>query len=514
VYGGRGGEARQKWSEIALETIYYPPVTIHRQTEFRESLLAELRKLPQETEWVEFKENKAEPSEIGEYISALANSAALAGKTKAYLVWGIRDSDHAVVGTSFRPEQEKVGNEALENWLLRLLTPKIEFSFSDLSFENLRVVLLEIQHAFRHPVQFQGTEFIRVGSYKKKLKDFPEKERGLWRIFDQVPFEVASAADHVQASEVIELLDVGSYFSLMRRPVPDSRNLALQNLQADALISPNGAGRWDITNLGAILFARKLEDFSHLKRKSIRVIKYDGTSRVKTLREQVGGRGYANGFEGLIDFLTSSLPTSEIVRRALRTDAPAFPDLAVRELVANALIHQDFFVTGAGPMIEIFDDRLEITNPGKPLIATERFVDSPPHSRNEQVASLMRRVGVCEERGSGWDKIVFETEVHQLPAPLAESMDENTRVVLFSHRPLSRMDKDDRVRAVYLHACLRYVNREHTTNTSVRERFGIEPHNSAAASRMIREAVESQVIHAHDASAAPKMRRYVPFWAT
>jgi len=185
----------------------------------------------------------------------------------------------------------------------------------------------------------------------------------------------------------------------------------------------------------------------------------------------------------------------------------------VRELVANALIHQDFFVTGAGPMVEIFNDRIEITNPGAPLVDTQRFVDTPPKSRNEALASLMRRIGICEERGSGVDKVVHQTELYQLPAPLFEAAGDNTRAVLFAHRPLTRMDKADRVRACYLHACLRYVNREYVTNTSIRERFGIEAQNIAAASRLIREAVETGLLVPYDAEAAPKLRRYMPWWA-
>ena len=227
------------------------------------------------------------------------------------------------------------------------------------------------------------------------------------------------------------------------------------------------------------LFAKRLEGLRNLRRKAVRVIQYRGSSRVETLKEQVGNRGYASGFEGLIGFINGLLPSNEVIEQALRKTVPRFPELAVRELVANALIHQDFFVTGAGPMVEIFEDRIEITNPGVPLVDTQRFVDSPPRSRNETLASLMRRIGICEERGSGWDKVVFQSEVYQLPAPLAEVADDHTRVVLFAPRPLSSMDRAERVRAAYLHACLRYVNREYLTNTSVRQRFGIEARNSA-----------------------------------
>jgi len=197
----------------------------------------------------------------------------------------------------------------------------------------------------------------------------------------------------------------------------------------------------------------------------------------------------------------------------LRRDVPVYPELAVRELVANAIIHQDFFIRGSGPMIEIFSDRMEITNPGIPLVRTERFLDSPPRSRNEALASFLRRAGICEERGSGIDKVVFQTELYQLPAPLFEVAEEHTRALLFAPKPLREMEKDDRVRACYLHACLKYVNREFMTNATLRERFGIDPKNSALASRIIRDTVEQELIRLSDPDSSRKHSKYIPFWA-
>ena len=486
---------------------------VNRSAEYLTGLVQELRKLPSETGWAEFKANKYTPQDIGEYVSALANSAALSGKPYAYLVWGIADHDHAVVGTRFKPRAEKEGNEELESWLLRLLAPKINFCFSEVSIEGHSVVLLEIERAFRHPVQFCGEEYIRVGSYKKKLKDFPEKERALWRIFDQTPFENGIAAERVSGDEVLRKIDYPAYFELLGLPIPENRRAILDALARDNLIRPCDAGGWDMPNLGLMLFAKDLRNLPGLHRKAIRVIQYRGRSRIETLREQIEDRGYASGFEGLIQFINGLLPSNEVIEEALRKTVPRFPELAVRELVANALIHQDFFVTGAGPMVEIFEDRIEITNPGEPLVDTERFVDSPPSSRNELLASVMRRIGICEERGSGWDKVVLQSDVYQLPAPLVEVVGGHTRVVLFAPRPLSSMDRTDRVRAVYLHACLRYVNREYVTNTSIRQRFGIEVRNSAKASRLIAESVEQGAIAPDDPTSAPKLMRYVPWWA-
>ena len=266
-------------------------------------------------------------------------------------------------------------------------------------------------------------------------------------------------------------------------------------------------------NLGAILFAKKLGEFRSLRRKAVRVIAYKDNSRVESIREQEGTKGYATGFEGLIGYINALLPSNEVIGQALRKTVPMYPELAVRELVANALLHQDFFVTGSGPMIEIFSDRMEISNPGIPLVQTDRFLDTLPRSRNEALASFMRRIGVCEERGSGVDKVVFQTEYFQLPAPAFEVISENTRAVLFAHRPLTKMDKGDRIRACYLHACLKYVNREYLTNKSVRERFGIEPQNMAVASRLIKESVAAGVIVSYDKGAAPKLMKYIPWWA-
>lgn len=107
-------------------------MTTDRGSEYLTSLVQELCKLPTETEWLEFKKNYAAPQDIGDYVSALANSAALWGKAFAYMVWGIENESHQIVGTTFSPGNAKVGNEELENWLLRLLNPKIPFRYCPL----------------------------------------------------------------------------------------------------------------------------------------------------------------------------------------------------------------------------------------------------------------------------------------------------------------------------------------------------------------------------------------------
>ncbi len=483
-----------------------------RSSEALVGLVRELLRLPSETEWVEVKCDNDHADKIGEYLSALANSAAVEQQPFSYVLWGIEDRSRRIVGTTFDPSTAKRGNEDLEPWLRRLLTPDLDFHFSEVAMPEGRVVLLEIPKAYAHPVRFQGTGYIRVKSYKKKLKDYPERERALWRALEDGSFEDGLARQSLTTEEALSLLDVDAYFRLLNQARPPSTAAALETLAADGLLLARGSS-WDITRLGALLLARDLTKFGRLGRKAVRVIVYKGDDRVRTVRERVINAGYAAGFEDLVRDFNDLLPSNEVIGQALRKDVPVYPELAVREIVANALIHQDLSVTGAGPMLEIFDNRMEVTNPGEPLVPTDRFVDCPPRSRNEALAAMMRRFGVCEERGSGIDKVLVHIEVHQLPAPMFEAPGDSTRVTLFAPRLLSEMDREEKRRAVYWHACLRLVQGKRLTNASLRQRFGIDQKNSALASRLIKDALDSGRIALADPLAGNKERSYVPFWA-
>ena len=475
-------------------------------------LVAKLLEQPKETEWLEFKHNNDKPEDIGEYISALANSAATHQRPRAYMIWGIDDKSRSILGTHFTPLSCKVGNEELQNWLLRSLDPKVNFQFFEINIGEKSIVLLEIYSATHYPIQFKGEKFIRVGSYKKKLKDHPEKERDLWRLFEKTPFELQVAQENVSPENVLKALDYPAYFDLVHLPLPESRDHILASLKESGLITLSDFGLWNILNLGAILFAKNLLDFDSLKRKPTRVIFYEGNDKQNSIREHIATKGYASGFKELIDFINNFLPANEVLGVALRKNIPMYPERSIREIIANALIHQDFFISGSGPTVEIFKDRIEITNPGKPLIDVLRFVDHPPRSRNEKLALFMKRIGICEERGSGIDSVILDAEFYKLPAPLFEVYDNHLRVVLFSSQKLSKMDKNDRIRACYQHACLQYVTRDYMTNTSLRQRFEIEAKNSSIASRILKETLEANLICSYSEEASGRYAKYVPFW--
>ena len=477
------------------------------------ALIDDLCALPAETAWVEFKENKADPQTIGKLISALANSARLADQDFAYVLWGVRDSDHAVVGTSFEPSTEKVGNQPLEMWLAQQISPGINFGFNSVEHHGQRLVLLSIPAATTSSVAFDYTEYVRIGSATPRLSDYPERQSTLWAKLQPYSWESGLAAQFLSGDEVLSRLDYANYFGLTGQTLPDNRQGIFEKLISDKLIQKDVGNHWTITNLGAILFAKDLREFaSSIARKAVRFVVYDGLSRADTVTHRLDQqKGYANGFQGLMDYIDALVPCNELIEKAFRKDQPLYPSIALRELIANALIHQDMTITGAGPSIEMFSDRLEITNPGKPLVKLERFLDTTPQSRNETLASLMRRMGLCEELGTGIDKVIDAVELHQLPPPDFRGEEQSVRVVLFTPRSFGDMTLEERIRACYQHAALKYVSGQRMKNVTLRKRFGISQENASQVSTIIRKTLAAQLIFPADPD-HPRAS-YVPFWA-
>jgi len=402
------------------------------------------------------------------------------------MIWGVEDETHRIVGTDFTPSSSKTKGQPLEMWLSQHLQPRVFFQFKELLVDGKRVVVLEVPAATTSPVEFERISYIRVGSATPRLSDHPERLKSLWAKLQPFAWESGAAREYVEADEVLRLIDYPTYFRLLDRPLPDNREGIFENLKNDRLIEPDVGGRWNITNLGAILFAVQLDQFERLARKAMRIMIYGGPSRAdRVINRRDGQRGYASGFEGILAFMNGLLPKNEHIGQALRAETPMYPEIALRELVANALIHQDMTVSGAGPTVEIFSDRVEITNPGTPLIDPQRFIDMPPRSRNEALASLMRRMRICEEQGSGVDKVITAVELFQLPPPDFRVDGDNTRAVLLAPRSFADMTAPERVRACYQHAVLRFLSGGKLTNSSLRNRLGIAEQNAAQVTRII-----------------------------
>lgn len=476
-------------------------------------LVKELINWRDEASWIELKHNNYDPEMIAKDICALANSASLYDKDRAYMIWGVDDKTHEIIGTDRDLQSIKKGNQELESWLRNLLSSNVEFEFQKTVIDGLNVGILIVYKAINHTVTFQKVEYIRVGSYTTKLKDHPQLEMKLWDKLRNYRFEEQFAKHDLTLNEALQHLNSTVYFDIKEMPIPsDIDGIAHYMLEEGAIVKQDN-GLYAITNLGAVLFAKKVTDFDRISRKAIRVVQYKGNNRLLMLKQTLENRGYVVGFEDLLKYIEAIVPSVEKIDVALRTKNSAYPMIAIREIVGNALIHQDFTVSGMGPVIEIFEDRIEFTNPGCPLVDIKRIIDNPPKSRNEKLASLMRTLRICEELGTGWDKIVIACELMQLPAPKIEIYEDSTKVTLFSKIPFTNLSAEEKLWACYLHACIRFVQGDNLTNSSLRERFALSESSSGSISRLIKDAVAKQLIKPVDPDTAPRYMKYIPAWA-
>ncbi len=459
---------------------------------------------PAESEHLEFKEAKQQfdTTKLLRYCVALANEG----------------GGHLILGVSDRPPRRVVGSQAfaaasaLNDIKARIVDKlRIRVDAVELAHPDGRVLVFAIpSRPAGHPLDFDGAFLMRAGEDLVPMT--PDQLR---RIFaeGQPDWFSQPARQNASADEVVALLDTQTYFELSQLPYPTTREGVLARLSCEGLIG-QAAGGWVITHLAAILLAKRLDAFSpELARKAPRVVIYEGIDKTQTREDKTGGKGYAVGFESLVDFVHSAAPQNRSIEQVVREEVKMFPKQALRELIANALVHQDYQASGASVMIEMYADRVEVSNPGRPPISVERFIDEY-RSCNERVADLMRRLGICEEKGSGVDKVVKAVEAHQLPPPDFRVGEVRTTAVLFSHKDFEAMDRSERIRAAYQHCCLSYVCNQRMTNQTLRERFGLPANKAESASRTIRDAVAAEKIKVADPEQTSlRYRSYIPFWA-
>jgi ATP-dependent DNA helicase RecG len=456
--------------------------------------------VPSETEHLEFKEakNNFHFENLVEYCVALANEGG------GHIIFGVTDRPpRQVVGTTIFDPCAQTAGAIYERLHIKVIA-------TDLEYNGKRVLIFAVpSRPIGHPIEYKGKYLMRAGEELVPMTpDF------LQRIFaeGQPVYEARIARTGLSAEDVVRLLDTQSYFDLTELPYPADRQGVISRFLRERLLIDNDSS-YAVTNLGALLFAKNLDEFELLARKSVRVTTYDGNNKLKTKRDIVGKKGYAVGFQGLVEYITSQLPANEVIGKALRESVPMFPEIAIRELVANALIHQDLEQPGGSVNIDIYDNRLEISNPGIPCIEPDRFIDEY-QSRNDRMADLMRRSRICEEKGSGIDKVISAIEAFQLPPPDFRVGNKRTTVVLFSHKELDDMDRGDKLRACYQHCVLRYIVGEKMTNQSLRDRFALTNRQTDIASRIIALALEEELIKLEDPSNTSKRyAKYIPYWA-
>jgi ATP-dependent DNA helicase RecG len=263
-----------------------------------------------------------------------------------------------------------------------------------------------------------------------------------------------------------------------------------------------------------LTLSKKLSAVSpEMGRRAPRFTLYDGANKLTVRDDEIWDRGIAVGFEELLLRVHAAAPQNRVIEQALRANEKMFPLQALRELIANALVHQDLTQTGMRVMIEMYDDRVEISNPGRPVTQLSRFIDGYK-SRNESLTDFMRRLGICEERGSGIDKVVLAAETHMLPAPEFREGDLRTSAILFGHREFNEMSREDRTRACYQHCCIMHVTAKTMTNSTLRERFGLDKNQGAVTTIIIGNTKDAGlIVQQLTNSNSTRYAGYIPYWA-
>lgn len=391
--------------------------------------LSDLLRLPREQGTVEFKSSLDDPQEIGQYVSALANTAALQGHDRAWVVWGVTDGTHAVTGTSFDPFGRKVGgNQALIMWLQHMTQPRADFAFHEVMHPHGRVVLLEVHPARSAPVAFQQVRYVRVDSHRVKLSDHPDKEARLWtRLGQKDDWSGEVVPDATLADLEPAAVDAARQrFTefLIRGESDTARHDAIR---AEAVA-------WSVETL---LNKARVTKQGRITRSALLLLGRDEAAAfLSPVDAKIGWilRDADNGTVTSQPFGPPFLLATERVFARIRNvtvdhlpDGTLFPTpvqrydaWVLREALHNAVAHQDYRLGGKVNVIE-HPDRLVITNLGQFIPQSVAWMlehQSPPeHYRNQWLIDGMIRLRMIDQAGSGIRRM-FDTQRQRLfPLP-------------------------------------------------------------------------------------------------
>lgn len=355
------------------------------------SVVSELRSYSFEKEWFEFKENWLQPVQLGEYVSAISNSAAMLGRRYGYFVWGVSDGEgHELVGTSFDPDCE-VSQEPLKHFLARQLEPGVEFDFFEGEVGGKRVVVLRIGCARVAPTAFNGSRFIRIGSSKENLRRYPQREAALFGVLAHGVPTVENTPSERQDLSFSQLLVYYAAKGVKLNPETFEANLGLRM----------DDGRYN-------LLAQLLSDDSGTP---IRVAIFTGrdkTSDMYSVRE-FGHQCLLYSLDEMLRYgdVINVMQADERDRVVERKDIPLFDEEAFREALVNAFVH-NAWVDGNEPMVTVFSDRIEILSRGTlpPRQTMRGFFAGESVPVNRKLSEIFLQLHISEKTGRGVPRIV------------------------------------------------------------------------------------------------------------
>lgn len=347
--------------------------------------IMELISSESEQEWFEFKENWFRPDELGEYVSAISNAAAFHYQEEGYFIWGINGSTHEIVGTTFS-QYCNHNSEPYQNYLARNLSPSINFRFEDIEIGGKKVVVLIIPAASELPTSYKEKRYIRIGSSKTSLRNYPKREIHLFRILDGRVNTIETMTSEYQNLTFNKLFGYYGSRGIVLRSETFEKNLKLKTKD----------GNYNV-------LAQLLSDNSHIP---MRVSIFEGTtkaSRLLSVRE-FGNNCLLYTLDSLLLYgdTLNLIQTDETERNVERKEVSLFDGEAYREAVVNAVLH-NYWVGLNEPMISVFSDRIEILSRGSlaPAQTVDGFFRGESVPVNEKLSEIFLQLHISEKSGRG-----------------------------------------------------------------------------------------------------------------
>lgn len=344
-----------------------------------------------ENEFVEFKHNWFEADELGEYISALSNSAAEMGVDFGYFIFGVDNKTHELLGTTFNPDIE-IKNEPLKHYLARKLNPSISFKFEELIIDSKRIIVLSIPAAKRVITEYNKERFIRIGSSKELLRKYPDREADLWIVLrNGLPTIVNTESPNQDLSFAFLK---GYYLSkglpLNNETFEDNLHLFVPSSKKYNLLAYLLSDKNDITCRVSIFSGKRKSD------------------NLYSLND-FGNKCLLVTIDQILNFIESFniIKVDETNRIVERNDIPLFDSKSLREAVLNAFIHNDWVDLNA-PMISIFVDRIEILSYGSlpPKQTVSGFFAGKSKPRCQELSDVFLQLRISERSGRGVTRVV------------------------------------------------------------------------------------------------------------
>ncbi len=501
---------------------------------------------------VSFNARFGEIHEEAAIVRRLAESALKASARTCFRIWGISRKKKKIRGTRFDPQVEFLEGATYAQYLSGAVRSSGKAAFAEGTFKGKRIVIMKIELA--------GAPNANGDGHAPVAQPTPATGNGWY----------GAATDSLNRSYALDLLDWQSLYRSLSLPIPDEASQIVDMLSRMKLLSTQGEVA-TITNLGALATGHDLRMFDSLDRLAIQAVIYRGIGRAEAIATRRFDTGYAASIDSACLWIRAHL---EDAASGDQTKAALYPIAALREVIANAAAHQSIqlldrniqsdllsnafvlnpeYLPGAGPLVEVFSDRIEVSNIGRLDAPLPQIANDAIRSEGNPLVQLLRQYRTRPTPRSGWGAILESCDLHQAPIPLfsesekhelkqlqfakpveayteflakppeapstlmankhAEEGPKRVRVTLHPSKPFKDLTPEQRLIATYWHAFNQYSHGAYLTNGSLRERFGVEESNSAQISRLIKEASQRGLVRVVDPEAAPKYKAYAPYWA-